>query len=885
MAVVSGEAGVGKSHLVRSLAFQVARRGGLPLVGHCFEFEGAVPYQAVLEMFRSAQELLRSAPLPAGYRTALVRLAPDVFGAAQSLEEALALDDLRARLFEAIWQVFLTLAWRQPMLLMFEDVHWADQSTLDWLTYVIPRLSPSRVLIILTYRTDEVSGKHTLARLERRFERESAFFKVPLQPLTRQSCRELVALLSGLEESSVISIADRLFIETGGNPFFLQEIAHAMIESGEIELKAGQWSGEVVAAAPASGLPLPDSLRATINARIERLSEITQAFLQTSAVAGRVFQYRIVQRAGGWADKDALDAVEQLLSRGFLHESEPAGTFAFAHHLVQEAIYSDLIAPRRSYLHQQIAGAAQALSPEDYEFLAYHFTQAGEAEPARIYSLRAGDRAQQLIALKDAAEHYRAALEHWPEADPAGRAETLYKLGQCQWVSMETQSALESFESARVLFERLGEFLKAGDTERVIGRLCWELGDREASRLHHLRALALLEQAPDTVELARALSSISQMHLVASEFDQAIEWGERALALAERLGADGVIVHALTNIGSSRVHVYEFDQERGLGMLQTSLRRSLTLGMAHDACRAYFDIGEDLAGLGRYKEAYAVYEELYVYARRVQALSFPGGAFRRLASLDWLCGRWAQVLDRWQELLKWALDGWGLWNARLIGRIYNDLGRAEIARLELERALPKVLKWGEIQITVPHLEQLARAYAALGLEMETRETIQQFLGLMDDNPYLDWGCTTPLLFACSWYASQPGMLAAAQACSTRLERANQQFHTPESRVALAEGQGILALAEGLPVAAIERLRQAAAGWEGIGRIYDQARALKSLGQALAVSGEAGASRLVCEQAGAILTGLAAQVEDPVLKQPFLHSQLFEEICSGCSSPK
>jgi tetratricopeptide (TPR) repeat protein len=203
-----------------------------------------------------------------------------------------------------------------------------------------------------------------------------------------------------------------------------------------------------------------------------------------------------------------------------------------------------------------------------------------------------------------------------------------------------------------------------------------------------------------------------------------------------------------------------------------------------------------------------------------------------------------------------------------------------MARLELERTLPRILKWGEVQITVPHLEQLARAYAALGLVEETGQTVQHFLDLIDRSPYLDWSCTMPVIFACSWYAARPETLAAARACLPRLERAHHQFRTAESAAALAEGRGIIALAEGAQPAAAQHFRQAAAAWEGLGRPYDQARALKSLGYALQAWVDLSSARLAFSQALGILDSLAAQVGDPVLKTAFLGSQLYQEVRRG-----
>jgi DNA-binding SARP family transcriptional activator len=897
LAIVSGEPGVGKSHLVRSLADHATQQGGLALLGHCHEHEQALPFQAIVEMLRPATHLLRYADLAPAHRATLARLAPDVLGAAGSPPITLASfsagqgDDtsspLRPQLFEALLHTFVALARNQPLLMTFEDVHWAGESTLEWLAYVAPRLSTAaasqgRLLVVITYRSHEVEVAPALTRLERHFaiekvDSELTATRIALRPLSREAHRELVGHLSGLKKERVAPLANRLFAETGGNPFFLHELVRGLAETGQIKVRDGRWAGVLVDAAPDVEISLPDSLRETISARVARLSEMARAFLQVSSVAGRTYAYEIVRHAGSWSDDLALEALESLLARGFIRESEPAGNFDFAHHLVQEAVYTEMTAPRRTYWHRQLAQALQVLRPEEYEALAYHLTRAGEGESARAYYVQAGDRAQQLFALRDAATHYQAALAHWPEADSAGRAETLHKFGMCQYVNFELPSALESLQAARALFESLGQRPKTGDMERMIGRLYWELGQGEAARSHYQRALALLEGGQETVELARALSWISQMHMVTAEFDQAIAYGERALALAERLGAEDVIVHALNNVGSSRAHVHEFDPERGLSNLHDSLRRALALGLVHDACRAYFNLGEDLAGLCRYAEARAVFDELQTYAGRAHAQGFAGGALRRLAALEWTSGHWAAVFTHWDEILSHSQRSWEVWALKLVGRVHNDLGRAETARLELERTLPQALTWGAIQVAVPHLEQLARAYADLGLESKTTETVHHLLKLMDHNPYLDWVCTMPVVFACRWHASHPEAIEAARACIGRLERADRQLHTPETAAALAEGRAAVALAEDWPFAAVDHARRASAAWEALGRPYDSARALTDLGRALAALSDSASALSAFDQALSILNSLAAQADDPEVKHSFLESALVREV--------
>ncbi|MGH9174466.1 MAG: ATP-binding protein, partial [Vicinamibacterales bacterium] len=450
---VSGDAGVGKSRLARGLADDVLTRGGLPLVGHCYEFEQALPYQAIVEMLRTAAHLLRHSDLAPAHRSALTRLVPDVLGAFGDPSGASSPDELRAQVFEALLQAFLALARSQPLLLVVEDVHWAAESTLDWLTYVAPRLAAARLLVVITHRTDEVESERPLARLHRRLARTTGVATLHLTPLSAVAHRELVTRLSGLPADVAAPLADRLFAETAGNPFFLHEIVRGLVETGRITVHDGQWDGAFVDAASSAAAPLPDTVRELITARVERLGPESRTFVQVAAVAGRVFQYGIVQRSTGWTDEPALHALEDVLARGFVVQRDLQEDFAFAHHLIQEVIYAGMTLPRRVYWHRRLTEAIQALRPDDVEALAHHFSRAGDDERARVYYVQAGDRAQQLAALDDAARLYRSALNRWPDSDPAGRADLLYKRGQCQWVLGELHAALESLDLSRALFE------------------------------------------------------------------------------------------------------------------------------------------------------------------------------------------------------------------------------------------------------------------------------------------------------------------------------------------------------------------------------------------------------------------------------------------------
>jgi tetratricopeptide (TPR) repeat protein len=400
---------------------------------------------------------------------------------------------------------------------------------------------------------------------------------------------------------------------------------------------------------------------------------------------------------------------------------------------------------------------------------------------------------------------------------------------------------------------------------------------------HYKRALSILEQEPASVELARVVSSISQMHMLAYEFDEAAKWGERALALAERLGSEDVQVHTLNNLGVS--YISRGSVDRGLAMLQRSLQQALDLKLPHDACRAYTNTAVMLMNLGRYEEPRALYEESVDYATQVHAHAFLAIAFARLIELDWVTGHWDIALSRWRQALD-AISEVGRANVAGIyintcyGWVYNDMGQAKVARSVLEEGLSHVRSKGEFQTTVPYLGQLARAYAALGLESQTAEVVAEILDVAEHAPYVHrYNTVSSFLFACRWLARRTTAesLDAARAHLHQSGRAYEEFGSPDAEAVLAEGKGSIASAEGDLARAAEQLEHAAALWDSLGRPYDQLRALVSLASAHRQMGNPDAARVACDAAQRLAEMLAAQIEDPELKTSFLNSELVQEL--------
>jgi DNA-binding SARP family transcriptional activator len=605
LVIISGEAGVGKSHLALALADAVIRHNGMALTGYCFEFEQALPYQAITEMLRSASNLIQHVDLPAVHRAVLAHLVPDVLGTAGSLLASGPPADLRDQLFEALVQAFLALARSQPLLLLFEDVHWAAESTLDWLMYIAPRLPSSRLLVAITYRMDEVGAQHALVRLEHRFARGGVVSVLPLKPLSREAFRELVSQISGLEEPVALPVADRLFAETAGNPFFLQEIVRSLVEGGSIIASPGRWSGPFVDGASQVDVPLPESVRATIGTRVERLSEMARTFLQAAAVAGRVFQFDIVQRAGEWGDELALGALESLLSRKFVRESQTGGAFVFAHHLVQEAIYADMSAPRRAFWHRRLAEAIQALRAKDYAALVHHWGLSGDASKEGEYAALAGEQAAAVFANDEAIRYFERARELL--RDPEERIQVMGRLGEVWVVIGQWQSAESVYHQALSFAGEIGNRKLQAHFQRLLGELMSRKGLFAPALDWLAKARENSEAIGDRSGLAHIITALGIVHTQLNAFDDALNCFEQALQIVTELGDRAGIAIRLGNIAI--VHNGQGVYVKALEYHERALQIYRELGNKQLIGISLGNIGNVYRSLGNYPRALSCHQE------------------------------------------------------------------------------------------------------------------------------------------------------------------------------------------------------------------------------------------------------------------------------------
>ena len=474
---IVGEAGLGKSRLVAELREQ-ASADLQWMEGRCLSYGTSLAYLLWLDVLRGLLGVTVE-DSPVAVRDALrerVRtLCPEHFesvypylGRLMSLpleaeDEARIRDlegeKLKSGTFRAMETLIQCAAGERPLVLVCEDLHWADPTSMELLEQLLALTDRAPLLILCVFRPQTEHGswrvKETAARLYRH--RHTDLW---LDPLSAAESEALVGNLLRIEDLPP-KLKWRILSHAEGNPFYVEEVIRSLIDSGAIvqDEATGRWQ----AAQDVSSIPIPDTLQGVLMARIDRLQEEAKRVLQLAAVIGRIFLYRVlaaIAREERELDEYliTLQREEMIRERARLPELE----YIFKHHLTQEAAYNGLLKKERRVFHRQVAKALERLFSERIEeqvgLLAHHWERAGDAEKATEYLLRAGDQARLLYAHEEAIDYYQRALAFLREGEDYERAaRTLMKLGLTYHTAFDFERARQAYEEGFALWQRAGE--------------------------------------------------------------------------------------------------------------------------------------------------------------------------------------------------------------------------------------------------------------------------------------------------------------------------------------------------------------------------------------------------------------------------------------------
>jgi DNA-binding SARP family transcriptional activator len=389
---IGGEAGLGKSRLVEEFAKRVEAGGGRAFAGET-SFIEAAPYQPFVDLLHKAAPQIYSAALDGIRMDALAPLLPARnAGDGGSSSAPLDAPAERRRLIEALVAAFTALAAKQPLVLVLEDLHWAGAGTIALLEHVARRLAETAVLIVVTYREEETVRAHPLRELRRRLQQEGRIVKISLGPLSFDDVRDVLEGTGVAVPDS--SLASRFFVATEGHPLFLSELVR--------EIVGARAGGEELDVAN-----LPGNVKAAIDVRMSRLSEIARSLVEWAATIGRGFEMELLRESSGLSESEIGEGIAGLLEGNIVRKSERHGSsYAFTHQLFQTLAYERMPQASRAGRHLRVAHAIEGLFPdrrvELAAELAHHFESAGESERAAEYYALAARRALDLFANEDA---------------------------------------------------------------------------------------------------------------------------------------------------------------------------------------------------------------------------------------------------------------------------------------------------------------------------------------------------------------------------------------------------------------------------------------------------------------------------------------------------
>ncbi|MGH2862051.1 MAG: ATP-binding protein, partial [Solirubrobacteraceae bacterium] len=678
--LIAGDSGVGKTRLLSEA--RSSFDGGRVLFGQCLEQgELELPYAPLLGALRP---LVRDQDpvideLSPGSRAHLATLLPTL-GPATPGDGGGA--DGQMRLFESLLELLHVLSVRQPLVLALEDMHWADRSTRAFAAFLARSLIDERVLLLLSYRSDELHRKHPLRPLLAELVRLDSARLIELEPFDRDELAEALADILGEQPDD--DLIDRLLTRTDGNALYVEELLAAALD--------GRGA-------------TPQSLRDAFMLRIERMSADAGQTARAVAV-GRSMDESMISRLTGIDSAALRDALREALAEHVL-VAGGEGRFSFRHALLREVVYDDLLPGERNAMHLQLARELEATGE-----LACAEDEAGRVAVIATHYAAAGDQSAALRATIRAAREARRVHAYGEMAD-------LYERAHGLWARVSDAEAVAGIDEVELLEEAAGAYALNGDMRhsemlaehglklldpeqdpvrygRLLvrrGRSRWRLNQAQSGSEDLERALTLLPDEP-SLERARLLSWIARTRTLRGHYREAIHEGERARVVAEAAGLPVVVGEVLNTLGMANIALGEVEAGEAL------LREAITLAREQDDLddlgTAYSNLAEFLNLAGRTRDALGVIEEGVSELRQAHGQAF-GWMTMTLSSLAFEAGDWdgarANVGPPIGSLAGVALMFRLLRDAELA----LGAGDEELARQRLREAEPLVRVTGEAQ--------------------------------------------------------------------------------------------------------------------------------------------------------------------------------------------
>jgi DNA-binding CsgD family transcriptional regulator/tetratricopeptide (TPR) repeat protein len=887
LALIAGEAGLGKSRLVSEVRQYAAARGFEVLPSACFPQDRNCAYAPLVDLLRArfapcAAKAAASMAQP--FARELAPLLPELLSAPSQAAPPLDEEQERRRLYAAFLHCLSAGAPDQPVLTIVEDLHWCDAASLDVLLQLVRRISGQRYLLLCSYRTEETPTE--LRRWLGFLDRERLSQELTLTPLSRAEVGAMLAVIFRETEPVPASLVDQLHGLADGNPFYVEELLSSVVASGELRRQGAGWRWE---GGRDGELRLPRSLNEAVQPRVAQLSPAARELLTLAAVIGRRFDFDLLQLLTDADEPALLGLIKELIASQLVIEAAP-DQFEFRHALTRRAIYSELLARERIGLHRAVAEAAERVYTGTLEQrlddLAFHFSEGQAWERALDYARRAGERAQRLYAPRPAAEQYSRALiaaqqlARAPGLPPAVAPAALAALHRSRGRAYET---LGEFQPALADYLRAVELASGAGDRQVEWQglvdlgLLWAGRDYQQAGVYFQRALDLARGLGESTLIAHSLNRVGNWMVNTAQPREALPLHQEARSIFESVGDLPGLAATLDLLGMANylcadlqggLECYEHAAE-----LFRSLddRPGLTTALAMLSLRGGgYELGSMTADASILEQGVREGEQAIELARTIGWRAGESFALGTLSSVFGLRGEYRRALDLAQAALWVAQEiehrQWIASAHSNLGLIYWDLLAVSAARPHLEQSLARARELGStfwVQFTTGCLAcvyVLGREFGRAGNLLADLPSPEQ--------PVLSLGER--------WISFAHGQLALAQNDPARallfLDRVNAppldggvRRDTP--RPAMSRGEALTALGRLAEAEALlERVHQVVRAQGVRPQIWRSHAALGNLYRAQNRTEDA---QREYGRARSVIEGLAAEVRDPAIRDEFL----------------
>ena len=774
--LVGGEAGIGKTRLIEECVHRARASGALAVVGGCVDSgDVSLPFAPIREALRDpGSGLLEPGRLAniLGPRSADLGHIVDARQPETRSRDrvGMGVDSAQARFFEACLELFRALSRERPLLLVVEDLHWADRSTLGLLSYLVRGRQESPFVLLATYRSDELHRRHPLQPFLAELERSPATRRLELGQLDQHELFQLVEEIRGHEPD--VNLVARIHARSDGNPFYAEELL--AIESTDGDLSIG----------------LRDALLATLGA----LSEPTQELLRIASVAGNRVSTRALAEVARRSPDDLAPNLREAVERHVLVPLEVADeeTVAFRHSLIREVVYGELMPGERARLHADFAetlAKAEGAEPDAGQ-IAFHWYAAHDLPRALAASIEAAAAAEGLRAFADAQRDYERAIELWDRVpDVASRTgldriDVLERAARSAAMTDPPRAAALALEAIRSA-DGIADASRLGLLKERYGRYAWMAGDGFTALEACREAVGLVPAEAPTKARARVLASLGQILMITAHSQEAKSVCEDAVAVARAVGAADIEAHALCSLGVT--NVYLGDLETGLGQLGAAQEIATSTRSIDESLRIRANLVDVLQHSGRLAESGAVAWESQVIAEANGLAATMGALILAEGALSSIrLGRWGEAMDMLDRARRQPLSGAPrLATEQRLALLEVGLGRHEAAAERLETLRPLTTRVKEAQLIAPLHEAAAEFALWRDRPIDARrEIVDAFARLETDN---------------AAFLTRLGPLFAlglrAEADLAILARAHR--HAEEVEAAAAIGDRYLALLGGL----------------------------------------------------------------------------------------